>query len=341
MSPAALRALRGADGQMAIDRAIRGARANQNLDQVNELVRLKAADLDNPPAISAAALDRVRIAMGERGKVAARNGSHDVAAGLFARKTAIDSALDATPGLKEARTAYRQRQAQREAVDIGARAYSTPSADYSAALSRLATLTPNARKSAAVGHRESLVNAIERSPEGATGAANRIATSSQQGGNLAATFGETQAQRYQDSMRLETQRLRNANFVSPNTGSQTALRTADESLLASIPLSRHQLIGAVLSKLRSGLTMTAAERAEIVRLGISDVRLRSLAKTLPSSRIEALRRGITYVQLSQSKRAASMPAHTSSYAEKLLGTAWPPRSVAASSGALLARQVNK
>jgi hypothetical protein len=299
MTPDALRALRGPDGQAAIDDAILGARANQRLDQVNELLSLKTADLDHPPTVSGGTLDSIRIAMGERGGAAARNGSNVVAAGLFGRKAGLDTALDATPGLKEARQAYRQNQAQRDAVDVGKRAYNTPSQDYSAALARLSTVSQQARQAAGVGHAEALINAIERGPEGSTGAANRIATSTQQTSNLGETFGQPKAARYQDAVRLETQRLRNANFVSPNTGSQTQLRASDANFLNAIPLSRQQLVGLMMDKLRSGLTMTPAERTEIVRMGISEARLQVIAKRAPSRLIQAMKTAATNTILSQ------------------------------------------
>jgi hypothetical protein len=298
MTPEALRALRGPDGQMAIDRAIRGARANQRMDQVNELVGLKTADFDRPPVVSAASLDRVRIAMGERSELAARNGAKDVSAGLLARKAALDTALDATPGLKTARSAYRQNQAQREAVDLGLGAYNAPSGIYTSKLLRAVSIAPEARQAAGVGYRQSLTNSLERSPEGATGVANRIATSQQQGKNLATTFGDAPAQRYQNALRLETERVRNANFISPNTGSQTEPRLADAGLL-HIPASKHGLIQLVVNKLRAGLTVTPAERAEIVRLGISPAQIMALVKRREPLLRRAVRSGATYGAVSQ------------------------------------------
>lgn len=300
MTPESLRALRGPDGQAAIDQAIAGARVNGHFDQMNELMSLKTADLDQPPVIQATTLENVRRAFGEMGANQTSAGNKYIGAGMYGRKAGVDTALDATPDLQTARSNFRQNQANIDAVDVGKTAYISPSSDYSANIANLAAKSPNSIAAAGVGHREALVNAIERGPEGATGAANRIATSTQQTNNLATTYGAPAAQKYQSAVSLETQRLRNANMISPNTGSQTALRTQDAAIIDQIPLSRHQFVGAVVDKLRSGLTMTPAERAEVVRIGISPAQVTSLSKNITPRNLYALRFG-TYVQGSNQK----------------------------------------
>jgi hypothetical protein len=306
-------ALQGPAGRRAINEAYATASARRDAQQMAELSDLRnvaaeqsgGADpltgrrrtLDQALSeLSAGSLDRVRIAMRETGRSLAANGNKARAGGYFDRVRDIDTALDQTPGLTEARRTYKGLGAQMDAVDVGQGAYTAPSDEYSAEIARLSGISPAARTSAGVGHRQALKDAIERGPEGATGAANKIATSTQQTQNLRTSFGEPAATRYQTAVDLETQRLRNANMISPNTGSQTQLRGADEAMLSSIPLSKHAFVAAVIDRLRHGLRPTAAERAEIVRIGTSPVQLQRIAQTIPANRMNALLAG-THAQI--------------------------------------------
>jgi hypothetical protein len=93
--------------------------------------------------------------------------------------------------------------------------------------------------------------------------------------------GRTTLEDFGKQLRNEVDRLRNANFVSPESGSQTQLRGADEGLISGIPTSLHSFISGVADKLLRGFSLTPAERAEVVRLGTSEADLRRFVNMSP------------------------------------------------------------
>lgn len=296
VTPELASALQGTPGRTAITRALTAATARRDVQQMAELQDLKQVAAqqgggqdplmgkfrtveDALGNLSAGSLDRVRIAMRETGSSLARGGSKDIASGYKGRVSDIDTALDQTPGLADARAGYRGMQAQRDAVPVGQAALATPSSDYAGQIAALAKTDPRAVATAAIGHRQALLDAIERPAAGQTGILNRVASSDQQGANLATSFGAKNAASYQEAITNEVSRLRNANAISPNTGSQTALRQGDAALvdLPQIPRSATGFVLALVNKIRAGAAMTPAERAEIVRLGVSEANLKALA----------------------------------------------------------------
>lgn len=310
-------ALQGSAGRSAIAKARVAAEDTRNAQQMAELSDLEAVAADQSGGrdpitgrvrsmgqalseLSAGSLDRVRIAMRERGIALAQSGQNVRAGGHFARVRDIDTALDQTPGLTDARAAYRQMQASRDAVDAGATVLSSPSANYSSQISDLAGVggPPNLRP-LQVGARQAITDAVEAPTAGATGVLNRIGTSNRATANLANTFGAEPAASFQEAVRNEVSRLRNANFISPETGSQTQLRGADESLVGGIPTSIGAFVSNIADKVLRGTQLTAAEREAIVRLGTSEADVRRYATARPS----ALARTATPAALINSSRA--------------------------------------
>lgn len=300
VTPEMVSALQGGEGRAAIGRAMRGASANRDHRQMDELRELLAAAANqgtrvrNPTtgqfmtleqqlqSLSSGSLDRVRIAMREMGGAHARAGHGDIASGLRGRVDDIDSALDQTPGLTDARASYRQNQAQRDAVEHGRTGVSTPSSAYVPELQRLEGITPHSRIGAAVGYRQGLVDTIEHPAAGSTGGLGRIASAPEQGENLAATFGPQVAQRYQGSMANEIARLRNARNIAPSTGAQTALRAEEMAGLEMLPFgSKANMIARAFDMVRRGLSLTEAEKEAIVRLGTSEADLRRVLASTP------------------------------------------------------------
>lgn len=280
MTPEALSALRGPDGRTAISRAMKAAQARQDYQQMGELQSLLNADLDHPPVISAGALDRVRIAMGERGAQMRNAGSRDIGAGLFGRASGIDTALDATPGLGPARATYRNMQAQRDALDLGLGARQMDPADYAAQLADLAQNGPRgaqlpgggqigvggAQDAAGIGLRSDMVRAIGEPADNATGVLNRFGSSPNMGDRLATTFGDQAASDYQQSLRNIVSQVNNARFINVNKGSQSAPLLADTALVDGLASPKGAAIKYLLDKLKAGATLTDAEREAIVNL---------------------------------------------------------------------------
>jgi hypothetical protein len=299
VTPEMVSALQGPEGRGAINQAYATARANRDAQAMAELSDLRdvaAAQsggsnpltgrfqtLDQALAnLSAGSLDRVRIAMRETGRAFSAQGRNGMAGGYFGRVRDIDTALDQTPGLTNARASYRQMQASRDAVDTGATVLTSPSANYAAQISDLASVggPPNLRP-LQVGARQAITDAVEAPSAGATGVLTKLGTSNRATANLANTFGAERAASFQEAVRNEVSRLRNANFISPETGSQTALRGADESLVAGIPTSIGNLVSKIADKIFRGTQLTAAEREAIVRLGTSEADIRRFATQRP------------------------------------------------------------
>lgn len=239
-----------------------------------------------PPAeVSGGTLDRVRIAMSGRAAKAQQSpDTRDIAGGLFSRAAEIDSALDNIPGLAPARATYRGMQAARDAVELGSsQPFNRPDtfADELDALTARATPDDNPYpvseqdilRGAQVGLRSEMERMIGAPAEGSTGVLNRIATGTNPRRVLEEAYGLEDASLYRDGLSREIERLQNARFISPNTGSQTATRLMDESLvdLPDIPTGPIGLIRMALDKIRRGVTLTDAEREVLVSLGTRQI----------------------------------------------------------------------
>lgn len=170
------------------------------------------------------------------------------AGGLNANRAAISGAV-ADRGALEAGTGIMNAPADQFAADLGA-------AGGRQDLSRL-------------GGARSIQDAIERPAEGATGVLNRLATSKRMGRNLSAAYGAEPAADYQSAIGNEVDRLRNARFIDPGNGSQTALRVEDSGLVDVPHPSPAGLAFFALTKVLQGLTLTDEERHALVQLGTS------------------------------------------------------------------------
>lgn len=281
LDPAAKLALAGKPGRAVIDKAMAAVqeRAPSDpaaADQLTDLMRLKAGDFDQP--VSAATLDTLRINMGERGRRLMDRGSKYQAGGSFGRQGMIDESLDQVPALQPARQTFKGVQAQRDALDLGStQPFSDPD-QYAAELERLtgrATPADNPhpvspediRGAAGVGVRSDMVRSIGAPTEGATGYLNKLATGENPRRVLSDTFGPDEAENFRAAMSNEIDRLRNARFIDPGNGSQTALRLEDSGLVDIPHPSPAGIARFALTKLAQGLTLTDAEREAIVKIG--------------------------------------------------------------------------
>lgn len=291
-------ALQGPTGRSAIRRALNTAEIRRDHQQMGELQDLlTVADAQSggtdpitgrfqslPDALeglSAGALDRVRIAMRETGNAVAMRGNNSAAGGYFGRVNDIDTALDQTAGLVPARAAYRQTQQGIEAVPHGQAILQMPANQYAEESARLASVggPPNIGTGLRAGAKDSIIAGIQSPAAGQTGILNRLASSTGLGRNLSNTFGEDRASTFQQALGNELRRVKNANFISPETGSQTQLRAADQGLLGGVPTSVSSFVSKVADKFLRGVSLTPAERAEVVRLGISEADLTRFAST--------------------------------------------------------------
>jgi len=275
-------ALSDEPGKAALRRARTAAVARRNAQQVAEIDQMLAAletggDL---PQVSGGALDRVKIAMGGRGaKMNQSPDTRDIASGLFDRANEIDAALEAVPGLQPARQTYRGMTAQDQALELGgSNAFNNPDEYIQALRDKIAMATPvdnpfpvsgdDIRGAAGVGLARDIERQIGAPTEGATGFLNKLSTGTNQRRVLEETF-PGQAEQYREAINQLVSQLNDARFISPNHGSQTALRLEDAGLIDAIPTSKTALLAKLVDAIKSGASITDAEREAIVRLGIA------------------------------------------------------------------------
>lgn len=218
-----------------------------------------------PPTVSAATLDRARIAMAGRARnlMTGSSARPDVAGGLFSRADDIDNTLAAVPELGPAREAYKRFSDGIEGVEIGA---GIRTADPDRLAAQLAN-RPAAQYTAPVGAARSLETAIGTPTDGSTGLLNRISASPNMRRNLPAVFGQEAADRYQAGIGNLVDQLNNARFMASSAGSKTAGVAADlvDSLL--VPQGFGHAFMMILDKLRRGISLTEEESLALVQMG--------------------------------------------------------------------------
>lgn len=295
-----LRALRGEEGSQAMQYARRLASVEQDFDTMEEIDRLITADLDQSPVASGRALEYVRRAYADL----ADQAEGQMAAGLQQRLSQIDQGLDEIPQLREARRAYAETSGQIDALGgapnprTGRQVVSRPdrapmSAIGERSAARYGTYVQGLPEASAlpnqVYQREQLINQLAGAREGAVGPLNAITPGANQplgpnsptvAQNLEATF-PGQGQRYQQDIDLARQQMTRASMINPNEGSRTANVLQDQAaegiseLATGANQARGQtaiglVLGGIGSLARRAGGLNEAERAAIVRLGVSD-----------------------------------------------------------------------
>ena len=266
VGPEVTSALSGGPGRAALLRARTAAVARRNQEQVDEIDRLLAAPESGPfQPVSAGTLDRTRIAMARRGRnlMTGSNANPDIAGGLFQRADDIDGALSGIPQIQPARETYQRFSQGMGGLELGATVRNAAPDQFAADLAA----SPGAQWTAPTGAARAIEEGIGRPAEGSTGALNTIATSTNMRRNLTALFGEQDAARYQAAINQIVERVQNARFINPNTGSQSMGRAVDESLVEGVPTSTTGALLQIFGKIARGATLTDAERSAIVRLG--------------------------------------------------------------------------
>lgn len=283
-------ALSDEPGKAALRRARAAAVARRNPQQVQEIDQLLRSEVipedpfqwyrPPPETVSGGTLDRVKIAMGGRGaKMNQSPDTRDIASGLFDRANEIDAALEAVPGLQPARQTYRGMTAQDQALELGgSNAFNNPDEYVQALRDKIAMATPvdnpfpvtgdDIRGAAGVGLARDIERQIGAPTEAATGFLNKLSTGTNQRRVLEETF-PGQAEQYREAINQLVSQLNDARFISPNHGSQTALRLEDAGLIDAIPTSKTALLAKLVDAIKSGASITDAEREAIVRLGIA------------------------------------------------------------------------
>lgn len=280
-------ALGGTDGQAAVQRALRGAEARRDNDLADELRQLQTAlrDPANPVStLSGAALDRIQIAMRERGQSMVQRNARDNASGLEGRRADINAALDQAPGLSEARGAFRDQQRNIEAAEAADGFLRPGSADaFAATVGQASDLAP-ARAVAA----RAIEQAAGENPSAAPGVARRLANAPEQQARNAALLGQDDALRLQDAMRLEAMRVRNAQDIAPRFGSQTQNKLADAAQLGR-SVMRQDWVGIGIDWLRSH-GMNDAQAQRLIEAALDPARVDEVVEALGPAQADRLLR---------------------------------------------------
>lgn len=286
-------ALGGSAGRAALQRARSAAEARMDANQVAEIDALLRGE--NGP-VSAATLDRIKIAMGERARKAVQSNANDMAGGLTQRTNMIDQSLENVPGLQEARGVYRNMTQQVEAIPEGGKILTQQPDEFIYNLEQRMAKAVEAgditmeqaqgaiRNASQVGAARAIEGAVGAPTEGATGLLNKLSTNTNTGRNLGALFGEEEAGNYRQAVANEAQRLQNARYIDQSANSKTSGVLADEALVETpqIRLNPLQLVTDIINKVRKGATLTDAEREALVNLVTSEV-------NQPSAALQALR----------------------------------------------------
>lgn len=281
LTPEAVRALRGPNGAAAIREAIEDELADPNYDAavVEELQGLLTADLDVLPSVSGRALDRARIALRDTsgGLMRGERPNRTRARGFAQRVEGVDTALDAAPGLTEARGVYRELSGAIDQLDESSAIFSTDPVDFA---NRVARLTPTQREAAIIGLRQEILDTLGGQRAAGTGSLQNLAESNYARENLATLLGPEEAAQYIGRIEAGVQQAQRANRVSPSTNSQTAGRLMDDETFSAANMvgavvdagqaltGNPFAIGRLFDKMRSSVTLSPQERESIVSLGL-------------------------------------------------------------------------
>jgi hypothetical protein len=265
-----------ANGEEWMGSALKLARAERNDQVANEITALLQGE--RPRTVSAGALDYMRRSLRDAGATAARNGQGSLGQALRDRAGDLETALRDVPGFRDARDTYHGFSRALDSMNgnakrgiVGGRDVLTTMPDeYAAAAQEWPSLGPYRQ----VGARQALTDQIGTPAEGSTGVLNRIATGTNPGRNLSATFGEDATADYRQAIGNMVDQLNTARFINPNTNSQSAGRLADQALVEDPPSSWSKigLIRFALDKLRRGATLTDAEREALVSVATAKMR---------------------------------------------------------------------
>jgi len=278
--PNVIQALRDPEGLGAINRAITAARARMDYKAVADLQALKAT-ASGPTGdgqvwpTTGAALDRVQIAFGNKGRALAQNGATDIASGMFKRQELINGALDNVEGLQPARAAFR---AKSQAIDIltkpGARLdpFSTDPADYKAWAD---SLPPEAQHANQVAIRQDVLDWLGGQRASSMGSIDDLTSSQYAKQNLATALGQKESGDYLANLMARLAQKRNATQVSPYAGSPTKMLQNDTS-----GLDRMVDLADTAVKVKTGNLMGLAAKlsAHLKTAGLSDETARALAR---------------------------------------------------------------
>jgi hypothetical protein len=277
-------------GRALIARARADAVENQDWVAQADLERLLQGAVDGRlPQVSARTLDRLAIAARERGQGFARNSRGTRARGSFGRQDQINAVLDDVDGLQPARAEYR---AQSQAIETAQDGPSVlgPRSEFEPAIDDLGG-NLQALLAARIRERQALRDGFGVR-DNVAGRLRDIAYAPDVRPNLNQLYGQA-GDDFADASANLLAKQEQANFIAPNTGSQTQLRGADTNRLMGAVGTLFEMANGslrpLLERFARGLTMTEAERNILVQVGIGtpDDAMRVLSAPPPPAAVAA------------------------------------------------------
>lgn len=215
------------------------------------------------PEVSGGAIDRLRIAYRERGRQL-YDTNRPLGGAVGQMHKSLNDFLDDIPHMREAQRAYKLKQAEIEGVEHGRGVLTSASEEFLPAVHQM---PPEAIRSARVGARQEIENALRGRPGEAQGTLERIAEDADVRDNMTALFGKGTADDFAEQARLRLRRLRKDQKIAPGTGSQTFGRAADQGRISDIPMTKHGLMQKIMGALDNLSTQTEPEARMLMRLG--------------------------------------------------------------------------
>jgi hypothetical protein len=220
----------------------------------------------------------VRIALGERAKTAVQRNANDMASGLRGRGADLEASLQDVPGMNRARNTYRAMSQGADAALEGPSVLG-PRSEFEPA--HAPGNNPFAQQGAQIRERQALRDHFGTRDQ-VRGRLADIADAPDVRPNLEQLYGP-EGGRFADAARNLVQKQDHANYIAPNTGSQTQSRSQDAKNIFGAVRSVAEAVGGnlrpLVERMAHGLTMTERERNILVQLGIGspDEALRALS----------------------------------------------------------------
>jgi len=252
--------------------------------------------------MSGASLDRLQIELRQRGRqLFDKQPSKGGVVAMHA--DAIDSFLNEIDGMQEARQAFKTRADQVRAMNDVRSVLTEPTETFSA---KVPGMTPEAKQAAQVQVRQALENAFGRRSRAVLDGITNVAESPAIKANLTELFGPEEAGRMVKFAQLKLKEFKTAQQIAPSTGSQSFGRASEEGVNpAELVAALKTGGGALLTKLlRSGVTMTMAERDHLARLGLTEDLPKVLEQVLAEKPRATPSRPIPYRRLTPPVAAA-------------------------------------
>ena len=318
VTPEMLQSLRPADAQAAIANARRVAELSGRQDDVAALDTitniLQTGDVSRMQGLEVSTPVAEQIYRSIRDTTAdlySNAGTRSVGQAMSGLRNEFDTALQAqSPQIAQARAASREARQGAEALDVGFGGFA-PSRLPSALANDVGALPQSARPNVLAGGQAQLQQRIGENPFATV---NALGFRPNMTARLNAMGAPTQDMTR--AAQIEVGRARTADFISPNTGSQTQLRLNDAADIGATSLTPYGIATKLMDfAFRRINSFTEAEMEALVRMGVEPAdlpRLQALAARDPDQ-IPSIVKGLIGSQVgiqsgNQSNAMARYPA---------------------------------